>query len=62
MKMESTTSWYYDNVVIQRITTDKPGDKHFRVHRHLHPPKYYYTEKEAYQASIQLLFDAMVEE
>jgi len=63
--VSNSTSYYYDNVTVQYIdrhACPEYDHKPWRVQRHLSSPKFYRTKEEAYQAAIQLYFDALVEE
>lgn len=60
MKFSDSTSCYYDSVILQFIGDIKGGQ--WKVQRYRHSASYYRTKPEAYQAAIQLLFDAQAEE
>ena len=54
----------YDNVVIQRVQGSQCGkypNGLWRVNRYGKAPKEYHSRDEAYQAAIQILFDAKLE-
>lgn len=62
MKFSDSTSCYYDNVVIQQVIDPIPfAHTIWKVHRFRHPAEYYRTKREAYQAAIQLMFEAQLE-
>ena len=63
MSLKDNTSCYYDNVVIQYDSSNFEREyKGWKVQRYRYPIKYFRTKKEAYQAAIQLYFDALGEE
>lgn len=57
------TSCYFDSVIVQYIDTqaDITG-KGWKCQRYRHSPEWFRTKDEAYQAAIQLYFNALAEE
>jgi len=61
--MVDNTSCYFDSVIVQFIEKEnnKTG-KGWKVQRYRQKPGYFRTKDEAYQAAIQLYFNALAEE
>lgn len=61
--MVDNTSCYFDSVTLQFVERQHSANgKGWKVQRYRKKPAYLRTKKEAYQAAIQLYFDALVEE
>jgi hypothetical protein len=63
VRINDNTSCYFDSVIVQFIEKEhnKTG-KGWKVQRYRHEPVYFRTKDEAYQAAIQLYFNALAEE
>ena len=57
------TSCYFDSVIVQFIEKENNRTgKGWKVQRYRQEPGYFRTKDEAYQAAIQLYFNALAEE